>query len=223
MKKLLFLFALLFVSPVIINAQDEQEEDPNKMIREVIAIEVEKPKYVAPPVVEDPNPKKGKKKKVEEPVYEEMPADTGSGMMPAPVSEIAKRAVNWTETKNKKFQKTSVSNSGSNISCIAVFPYKPKELNPVNDVEGEISMEVLIECKEGKYRYTIHKLSHKAKKGVSSGGDVYNEVPACGSMNLNSITWKQIRSAALANANVVAQELKAKMTEPGEKPKKNDW
>jgi hypothetical protein len=222
MKKLLFLFAMLVVCPVFVSAQEEQEEDPNKMIREVISIEVEKPKYVAPPVVETPG-KKGKKKHVEEPVVEEMPADTGSNMMPAPVAEIAKRASNWTSVKNKKFQKTNVSNSGSTISCIAVFPYKPKELNPVNDVEGEISMEVLVECKEGKYRYTVHKISHKSKKGVSSGGDVFNDVPECGSMNLNSITWKQIKSAALADANIVAQELKAKMQEPANQPKKSEW
>ena len=64
---------------------------------------------------------------------------------------------------------------------------------------------------------------HKAKKGESSGGDVFNDVPACGSMSLNSITWKQIKSAALTNANLVAQELKAKMALPGTQPKKSEW
>lgn len=221
MKKLIILFALFLVAPVFVNAQEE-EEDATKMIREVINIEVEKPKYVPPPPPAETPGKKGKKKH-EEPVVEEAPADTGSGMMPAPAAEIAKRATNWTNAKTKKYTKTNVANSGSTISCTAVFPYKPKELNPVNDVEGEISMEVLIECKEGKYRYTIHKMMHKAKKGVSSGGDVFNEVPACGSMSLNSIAWKQIKSAALTDANLVAQELKAKMAQPGEQPKKSDW
>src|ERR1700741_5538182 len=222
MKKLIILFSLFLIAPVFMNAQEDDEEDPKKMVREVISVEVEKPKYVPPPVHTEPHGKKGKKKHVEEPIVD-VPVDTGSNMMPAPVAELAKRAGNWTAVKNKKFTKTNISNTGSNITVTATFPYKPKELNPVNDLEGEISMEVLIECKEGKYRYTVHKMMHKAKKGESSGGDVFNDIPACGSMNLNSVTWKQIRSIALADANVVVQELKAKMTEAGTQPKKGEW
>src|SRR5438105_2873677 len=100
MKKLFILFAILLTAPVFVNAQEDDEEDPTKMIREIISIDVEKPKYVPPPVVETPG-KKGKKKHVEEVV--EPVADTGSNMMPAPVAEIAKRAGNWVVVKNKKF------------------------------------------------------------------------------------------------------------------------
>lgn len=225
MKKLLVVAAFFLAAPFVSNAQEE-EEDLTKIVREVISVEMERPKLepkAATPVVEEVKGKKGKKKPVvEEPAPEEV-IDTLGSTMPATIAELNKRANYWYTTKNKKFEKSSGGGSGSQVVCNVKFNYKPKELNPVNDVEGEITMRVTVDCKEGKYRYTVDKIEHKAKRGVCSGGDVFNEVPACGSMNLNSVIWKQIKSAGLANAKVVAEDLKVKMAKPVPSSGKSEW
>ena len=94
---------------------------------------------------------------------------------------------------------------------IITFPYKPKELNPVADVQGTITMHVSIDAKEGKYRYTISKLNHSAKNVDYTGGDVYSEVPKCGSMKLPTELWKRIRSEAFKQSGIIANEIKEAM------------
>ncbi len=225
MKKYVVLFIALIACPFVLNAQEQEEEDPAKQIREVIEVQMEKPKVAAPvqPAATETTQKgkKGKKKQVEETPPEEPPAEEGA-MIPATVAELSKRAGNWTKAKNKKYRKDNVANSGNTITCVAVFVYKPKELNPVCDVEGEISMDVIIECKEGKYRYTIKNIQHTSRNPNVNGGDIYKDVAECGSIALNDMAWKQIKSAALSDANQLAQDLKAKMNEPGE-GKKDEW
>jgi hypothetical protein len=224
MKKLLVVAAFFLAAPFVSNAQEE-EEDASKMVREVISVEMERPTpapVVAAPV-EEVKGKKGKKKPVvEEPPPEEV-IDTLGSTMPATIAELSKRANYWYTTKNKKFEKSSGGGSGSQVVCNVKFNYKPKELNPANDVEGDITMRVTIDCKEGKYRYTIDKIEHVSKRGKCSGGDVFNEVPTCGSMNLNSVIWKQIKSAGLSSAKIVAEDLKAKMAKPVPTVGKSDW
>ena len=219
-RKLLVAFTLI-AAPIALFSQEEEEEN-GKMVREVVNVQVEKAKFAPPP----PPPttdthKKGKKNHHSEPPPEAV-ADTGNPMMPAPISEIAKRAENWTKAKAVKFKKVNASNNGSTIQCVAVFPYKQKQLNPENLVDGEITMDVIIEAKEGKYRYTIKNIRHKASKEGMSGGDIYLQVPECGSMKITDQTWKHIRSAAFADIQLVVDDLKAKMNQEGAK-KKDEW
>ncbi|MDF2451346.1 MAG: hypothetical protein K0S26_850 [Bacteroidota bacterium] len=139
-----------------------------------------------------------------------VPADTNppKGMA---VSEILKRAVNFVKTESKKYTKGNGVTTGSKAECVISFPYKPKELNPSADVQGSISMHVSIEAKEGKYRYTISKISHNAKIADYSGGDVYSEVPKCGSMKMPPDLWKRIRSEAFKQSSIVVADLKEAM------------
>lgn len=224
MKKCLAFFILLF-SVAYVNAQEKEEEDPSKLIREVIEVQVEKPKSTAPstpaPPAEETGKKKGKKKQQEEAPVEAPPADEG-GTIPAPIAELTKRASNWAKLKNKHYKKDNVANAGSTVSCNAIFIYKPKELNPICDVEGEISMDVIIECKEGKYRYTIKNMKHKSRNQNVHGGNIYNEIPDCGSIFINDLAWKQIKSAAFANASLLAQDIKTTMNLSSEQ-KKDEW
>jgi hypothetical protein len=225
MAKKVLLALLLFVAPFIVSAQEEEGEEENpKMVREVVNVMVERAKFAPPPPPPsstDTKGKKGKKKKSEEPPPEVAP-DTGNPMMPAPASEVMKRAQNWAKVKAPKYKKVNVSNSGGTITAQVVFPFKQKILNPENAVDGEIVMDVIVEAKEGKYRYTIKNIKHKAAKAGMSGGDIYLLVPECGSMKITDQTWKQIRSAAYGNIKIVTEDLKVKMTEDGEK-KKDDW
>lgn len=220
-KRFFLLFALI-VLPTLVFSQDA-EEDETKMVREIVNVMVDKAKFAkAPtPTASDSHDKKGHKKHQEEttpPV-----ADTGASTIPAPAGEIAKRANNWYNAKTKKYVKANGANSGSTVNCNVTFVYKQKVLNPENDVDGHITMDVIIDAKEGKYRYTIKNIKHKANKEGNSGGDIYLKVPEAGSMKIVDLTWKHIRSAAFADIQMVVDDLKAKMKEDGDAKKKDDW
>jgi hypothetical protein len=223
MIKKFVLASLLTVSGSFVFAQEKQE-DESKMIREVINVQADKSLFAVktPP----PAPDKNGKKASNAPAPEEVAPDTSSSTIPAPAYELAKRAQNWSADKpaGSKYSKSNCSANGNTAVCQVSFTYKVKELNPTDKVDGEITMTVTIEAKEGKYRYTINNLKHKATIADLSGGDIYANIPACGSMKLSDISWKHIKAAAYADAKMVADDLKAKMDKPsGEAPKKDDW
>jgi hypothetical protein len=139
-----------------------------------------------------------------------IPVDTNppKGMA---ASEILKRAVNFVKMENKKYTKGNGVTTGTKAECVVTFAYKPKELNPTADVQGSITMHVSIDAKEGKYRYTISKLSHNAKNAEYTGGDIYSEVPKCGSMKLPPDMWKRIKSEALKQSGLLATDIKEAM------------
>lgn len=150
-----------------------------------------------------------------------IPVDT----MPAKgmaASEILKRAVNFVKVESKKYTKGNGVTTGSKAECIVTFNYKPKELNPVADVQGTITMHISIDAKEGKYRYTISKLNHNAKNAEYTGGDVYSEVPKCGSMKLPPELWKRIKSEAFKQSAIVANDIKEAMKVSSSTPVNSD-
>jgi len=222
LKQILILFISFFSSFSLFS---QEKEDESKMIREIVPVEVERAKYapkaapVTPPPVTDTKGKKVKKV-VEEPV--EPVQDTLPPMMPAPAQEVLKRAQNWYSAKESKFVKANGANSGKSVSCNITFVYKQKLLNPENEVDGKITMDILIDAKEGKYRYTIKNIKHKANKQGMSCGDIYAVVPECGSMNVNDRTWKQIKTAAAIDAQMVVEDLKTTMKEEV-KAEKEEW
>jgi len=139
-----------------------------------------------------------------------------------PSSEFLKRAVNWVQTDNPRYVKTSGVTTGNKVECKIVFKVRPKELNPQPDYTGTITMHVSIECKDNKYRYIINKVKHTSTSGKASGGDITNPVPDCGSMVMNDLTWKKLRGEAIKYANSIASEIKSEMFKPSS-TKKDDW
>lgn len=225
-KKILILF--FFVLQYASVAQ-ETKEDESKLIREIVKLEVDKSKYAppAPPVSDPVTESKGKKgkKKAEPPPpppIEEGASDTTNPFIPAPQHVVLKRAQNWYTIKPQKFTKSNGTNSGKSVSCQLTFPFKQKILNPESEVDGSITMDLVIEAKEGKYRYTIKNIKHKASKAGMSCGDIYAVVPECGSMKVSDRTWKSIKKEALINAQVVAEDLKAIMIKDIDS-KKDEW
>ena len=225
MKKIIFV--LVFVlSGFVISAQEK--EDETKLIREVVKLQVDKTKF-APPKPATPEPvaetkgKKGKKKVVEEPPpIEAGEPDTTNPFIPAPQAEVLKRAQHWYTLKNEKIKKANGTNSGEKVSCNVSFTFKQKVLNPENEVDGSISMDLIIEAKEGKYRYTIKNIKHKASKAGMSCGDIFAVVPECGSMKVSDKTWKLIKKEAFINAQVIAEDLKEQMNREIQS-KKDEW
>ena len=147
---------------------------------------------------------KGKAKK-ETKYTEVVPTDS------IPAGELLKRAVNWVKLEVPKYEKTNGVTTSSKAECIAIFTIKPKELNPQCDYTGTVSMKVVIECKDNKYRYTINAITHKSKTGKTSGGSIDNIVPECGSMVMSDLQWKKIRGIAVNCVNTVITDLKEGM------------
>ncbi len=225
MKKILVVLVFILTN---FSVSAQEKEDESKLIREIVKLEVDKTKFAPPkpepvPVVETSG-KKGKKKPVveEPPPLEAGEPDTTNPFIPAPQSEVLKRAQNWYTLKNPKIKKSNGTNSGKSVTCNLSFPYKQKMLNPESEVDGTIVMDLVIEAKEGKYRYTIKNIKHQAAKAGMSCGDVYGVVPECGSMKVSDRTWKLIKKEAFINAQIAAEDLKAIMIKDIDS-KKDEW
>lgn len=224
MIKQVVTFLALVSLPFVSVSQEKEKEDVSKMFRDVVTLDVSRAEYapavpVATPTVAG---KKGKKKQVVEEIPMEPAPDTLSETIPAPLGEVTKRAQNWYAQKHPKFTKEGGANTGNNVTCNVTFPFRQKQLNPENAVDGKITMDVLIEAKEGKYRYTIKNIKHVASKPGMSCGDIYAKVPEAGSMSVTDLTWKHIKSAAFADAKIVIDDIKAKMAE-GVTSEKDEW
>jgi hypothetical protein len=157
------------------------------------------------------------KKKVETKVTEIIPTDSVAS------GELLKRAVNWIKVESPKYKKSSGTTTGSKAECSASFPVKPKELNPEVDYTGKITMKVVVECKDSKYRYTISEIQHISKSGKANGGNIDNMVPECGSMTMNDLVWKKLKGEALKGAALVATDLKAGMSKLSTDVPTDEW
>ena len=158
------------------------------------------------------------KKKVETKFSEVVPTDSLG------VGDLMKRAMAWTKAESDKYIKTGITNSGTKVECMASFPVKPKELNPGVDFTGKITMKVVIECKDSKYRYTVSDIKHISKTGNTNGGSVDNVVPECGSMGMNELVWKKLKGQALVGAGLVVADIKTgMMIIPEEAKGEDDW
>ncbi len=198
MKFFKYIFALYLLMTASTGfAQDEPKKDEKK-IQEIVTVEAEA--------------KVAKKDADGNEIADTLPAP------PASVSEILKRAVNFVKVETPKYTKANGVTTGSKAEFTASFIYKPKELNPEADVQGTFTMHVSVEAKEGKYRYTISKMTHIAKNPDFTGGDIYSEVPKCGSMKLPGDLWKHLRSEALKDAATISSDLKAFMKKPSTDP-----
>ena len=156
-------------------------------------------------------------KKTETKITEVVPTDS------MPSSELLKRAVNWIKVESLKYKKASGTTSSSKAECLASFPVKPKALNPEVEYTGKITMKVVIECKDSKYRYIVSDIRHVSKNGLTTGGSIDNLVPECGSNAMNEIVWKKLKGEAMRGASLVVQDLKAGMAKPSTEVPTEEW
>lgn len=138
-----------------------------------------------------------------------------TGVIPtdsAAIAELMKRATAWAKLEAPTYKKSNATSTSSKLECIASFPVKPKELNPQVDYTGKVTMKVVIECKDNRYRYTVNEIKHVSKSGNASGGSVDLEVPECGSMGMTDIVWKKLRGEMLTGAAKVVDDIKIAMS-----------
>ena len=140
-----------------------------------------------------------------------------------PDGELMKRAVKFVKDESSYYVKLGGTSSSNKAEFTASFKIKPKELNPEVDFTGKITMKVVIECKIGKYKYTISEIKHTSKSGKSNGGSYDNLVAECGSMVMKDKTWKKIKAEALKNAGQVIIELKDTMSKEAIEVNKDEW
>ena len=122
--------------------------------------------------------------------------------------ELNKRADIWLKKESNLYKKTHGSQSNNKTECTISFQIKPKIINPEIDYTGKISMKLVIECKVGRYKYTISDIKHTSKNGKATGGSIDNTVPECGTMHITEIEWKKIKGEALQNVKKVSDEIK---------------
>lgn len=127
-------------------------------------------------------------------------------------SELLKRAVNWVKLESPKYEKTNGLTTSDKAECFVKYNIKTKELNPQCDYTGIVSLKVVIECKDNKYRYTVSQIKHTSKSGKTTGGSIDNIVPECGSMIMSELVWKKVRGEGIKAANIIIGDLKAAMT-----------
>lgn len=139
------------------------------------------------------------------------------------VEELMKRAVNWVKTETPKYKKASGASTSNKVECTVNFPIKPKELNPETDYSGKMTMKVVIECKENRYKYTVSQIKHVSKSGKASGGPIELDVPECGSMSLQALTWKKIKGEGTRDAQQVVVDLKAAMFTSVQAAVEEEW
>lgn len=163
---------------------------------------------------EDDAPKKKEEYKITEVIS---PPDS------VPASELLNRAVNWVKIESAKYGKTNGITTGSKAECIATFTVKPKELNPDCDYTGKITMKVIIECKDKRYKYTITQIKHISKSGKSNGGNFENIIAECGSMIMGDLIWKKLKGEAIKCANSIVSEIKINMLKPSIDAGKDNW
>jgi len=126
-------------------------------------------------------------------------------------SDLMKRAKAWVKQEASSYKKSNASSSDTKLECIASFPVKPKDLNPAVDYTGKVTMKVVIECKNSKYRYTVSDIKHISKTGATNGGSIDAVVPECGSMSMTDVVWKKLKGEMLTGASKVVADIKTAM------------
>lgn len=90
---------------------------------------------------------------------------------------------------------------------------------------GGFNYTLKIYCKDGRYKYEISDLIHTGIYDAvnnSSGGEIENVKPACGTMRISKGQWDYIKKDCISNIEAIIKMLKQSMLDKSEMEKK-DW
>jgi hypothetical protein len=82
---------------------------------------------------------------------------------------------------------------------------------------GFVKFETTIQCKDGRYKYTITNLEHTNDpryKYSYAGGALENEKPVCGTFFINKHAWDKIKETTKTQIDDAIVRLKKSMASP---------
>ncbi len=138
-------------------------------------------------------------------------------------SELSKRAAIYMKHETAKYKKVAGGATNGKYDCTVSFLIKSKELNPRIDITGKITMKVVIECKDNKFRYIVSEITHISKTGSTNGGRIDNIVPDCGSASMDDVTWKKVKGEAMRDAAMVVSDIKEVMQKNSADAAAENW
>lgn len=89
--------------------------------------------------------------------------------------------------------------------------------------EGLVKYTLTIQCKDGRYKYTLEDFIHECTVGYGSGGNLNNKKPDCGNFSLPKAGWEDIKSQAVSYANHLELSIEEGMNNSPKTSKSNDW
>lgn len=98
-------------------------------------------------------------------------------------------------------------------------------INPFNKGQGgHVSFKLTIQCKDGRYRYSVTDFVHQDRLHSSfTGGPLENERPQCGTFNMPRKSWEKIKSETAARVERFVAEMKATMNGSTVFSANDDW
>lgn len=79
---------------------------------------------------------------------------------------------------------------------------------------GFIDFTLSIQCKDGRYKYSISNLVHRTiYRNQYAGGNLANEKPDCGTFYMPKKYWNNLKSYADATVQALIFDLKKKMSD----------
>lgn len=79
---------------------------------------------------------------------------------------------------------------------------------------GRVHFSITLQCKDGKYRYSITGFDHELimPKQNCSGGKLENIKPACGTFYMTKAYWARVKESTDKNMKTLIAEMKNYMT-----------
>lgn len=101
-----------------------------------------------------------------------------------------------------------------NTTTIVTKALMPRNfINPLNKSHGgRVAFKFTIQCKDGRYRYSVTDFVHEDRINSSfTGGALENDKPACGGLYMPRKSWEKIKTETAAHAERFIAEMKATM------------
>lgn len=134
-------------------------------------------------------------------------------------AKLSSKAKQWAESR-KYVIKSSSSESMKAVGTINVsYPSVVKGKMEV----GQVQFDILIQFKDGKYKYDFTNFVHVGLKGKSNGGPLELADAECGRAQIASGSWGKIKTDTYTEVQNLIPELKNNLTEIKAAETKDNW
>ncbi len=134
-------------------------------------------------------------------------------------SKMSTKAKQWAESKGyviKSITLESMNATGKlNVSYPSVVKGKMEN--------GQVKFDIIIQFKDGKYKYNFTNFIHEGLKGKSNGGALELVEAECGRAQIANGSWNKIKSDTFVELEKIIPELKGNLTEIKAAENKDNW